>query len=563
MNNYWENAKKAIWGNSEVLNYLRKRGYAEDMLNAVFLNINELQAAGISTFTPSKGQTKQLKDPSEVFLIMDIDDEKGNAEIVRAIKQLHGVKTYVINLDGYKSPDEYISAKGISAFIDRVECAEPANVWYLAYITRNYNSLPDIKQHKILIEAMQYIQKLNSPIEKHKSIEVLADSTSLSPEILKAEFTRLQEEKQTEIAQKKTLNYLQQAQEAVNNKDFSKLNTIVNNINSLSRQKQKAIPVPVNYDVLIQKYLNRPTGISFPWRELNRLGQMVPGTITTLIGGTSHGKTSVAIALALHCLGENKRVVYWSGEVPADFIVQKMTGYLAKKDNRTLTREQANFFQGDSVLQEVLFARDKMQKYSENLYIPEAKDFIEVDELITYCRQVEADVLIIDYIQQLRPSGIDQKYRTRDEEIECVLQALNFWVGEKQKIIIALGQMNREAKNVAQPEICYARHSATIEHYSSIVLGIWNASMANKNPVELAGLPINGWYWRKNKEEQNQAIRYALDEGKTMLEISILKNRYSGNVNKAVPLLFMGGVGLVEDFPEHAVTRLEKVVKLQ
>lgn len=532
----------------------------EGLLDSGLLNSYGIQAAAIGTSTPSQKQIEYLKTFSELVLALDADDA-GHSGTTKAICRLHGIKTFVLNdFDGCKDPDEFIRAKGISKFKDKTTEAVPASVWYVKQISLNFESLPAVQQDRVLEEAMEYIHSLHSHFDQYRSIEALAKAISVPCETLKNEFEQIQKLKQEEATRQQIEEQIQQARELCKKNDFQQLNAVAKKISDLTTPKLG--PTPVTYEALIKNFLDRPEEIEFPWRELNKLAKMLPGTITTLIGGTSHGKTSVATALALCCLAKKKRVVYWSGEIPADFIVQKMTAYLAGYDLATVSREQRKYFQDEATLPQVLNASEVMKTYSKILYIPETKNFVDVEHLINYCRQADADVLIIDYIQQLRPGTIGKKYRTKDEEIECVLQQLNFWVTEDKKYIIALGQMNREAKNVLQPEVCYARHSATIEHYSSLLLGIWNSAMAGIEPCNAGGIPAEGWYWRQKTQEQQKAIQYAIDQGKTMLELSILKNRYYGNVNKAVPLLFSGETGMIEDFPISTFSTLGKVVTI-
>lgn len=528
----------------------------EGLLDAILLNSYNIQAAAVGKAFISQKQAEILNKFSSVVLAMD-NDTAGINGIMKAIPMLKP-KTYILDLGKYKDPDELIRADGIDVFREKLDQAESSHTFYIRNITSNYNTLNDAEKDKILIQSIHYIQSLTSQLDQENCLKELATCTGLTKDSLEAEITRLREHKQTEKQQQEIIKRLQQMQEVVDKKEIHKLEPIITDIRSLT--KRKIQPVAVDYDLLIQQNLNRPPGLTYPWRELAKLGEMLPGTITTLIGGTSHGKTSVANALALHFLADRKKIVYWSGEMPADFIAQRVTGYLAEVDMGTLKQEQVKYYQGDPVLAQVLYGRDCIKEYSKNLYIPEAKDFVEVEQLIAYCQQVDTDILIVDYIQQLRPSGDGRKYRTRDEEIEYVLQELNFWCSANQKQVIALGQMNRESKNVLPPEIVYARHSATIEHYSSVVLGIWNATMAGIVPdEETAEIPIEGWYWRDKATQRHKAVKYALENNTAMVEISILKNRHFGNVNKAVPLLFNGAAGNITNFPESSFAELARL----
>jgi hypothetical protein len=95
-----------------------------------------------------------------------------------------------------------------------------------------------------------------------------------------------------------------------------------------------------------------------------------------------------------------------------------------------------------------------------------------------------------------------------------------------------------------------------------MVLGVWNSSMVAITSDEKGDVPIDGWYMKTDQTETEKAVNYALEQGKSLLEVSILKNRHFGNVNKAVPLLFDGATGRIEDFPEHEFAGIGKTVSL-
>lgn len=532
----------------------------EGLFDATVLNANGIQAAAVGTSSISTDQVGLIPENQDIILALDLD-EAGRKGTAKAVRLFQSRKVYVISdLDGAKDPDELIRAKGISVFREKLEHAEPAYQWYVDYLSRDYSVSPVAKQDQMLFSVSQFIDSLPSQIEQERSISLLERITHLSRNSLESEIIRLCEAREKQNRQKQAEACLSEAEEAVKNQQLERLPQIFGGFRDLTYQRP--VPKNVDYDRATQRFLSRPDGISFPWRELNHLGKMLPGCITTIIGGTSHGKTSVATALALHFLSEGNNVVYWSGEIPEDVIVQKMTAYLAKLPLSDAAREQSAYNRGDPIVKDMLYARTLMESYCQNLYIPEARDFVEIDSLISYCNQADAEVVIVDYVQQLRPSGEGKKYRTRDEEIESVLEALNFWCWENRKYVVVLGQMNREARNTAKPEIVYARHSATIEHYSSVVLGVWNSSMVAIESDEKGDVPLDGWYMKNDQSETEKAVKFALEQNKSLLEISVLKNRHFGNVNKAVPLLFDGATGRIEDFPAHEFAGIGKTVSL-
>lgn len=317
---------------------------------------------------------------------------------------------------------------------------------------------------------------------------------------------------------------------------------------------------PVNFDSMVDAFLARPPGLTWPWRELAKLNEIDIGGITTVIAGTSHGKTSVAIALALDLLRQGKKVLFWSGEMPPEILTAKMLGLEAEVGLKQLAVELRRRQAGEPVSAAVRQAIPIIERCCQNLYIPPAWEVGECCRLLAQADKIQPDVILIDYIQQLRP-GIT-KYRTRDEEIEAVMGDLNLYAISNSLPIINFAQINREARNTEKPNLTCIRHSATIEQYSCTVVGVWNAGMARYKPTTPCRLPADGWYWYDDADSTGSAVAVAEAQGQNLLELIILKSRYHGNVGKSVPLFFAGATGKIQDFPEHSFVGLGRAAQL-
>ncbi len=317
---------------------------------------------------------------------------------------------------------------------------------------------------------------------------------------------------------------------------------------------------PVVLADMVTAFLARPPGLVWPWRELAKLNEIDIGGITTIIAGTSHGKTSVAISLALHFLSQGKKVLFWSGEMPPEILTAKMLGLEAEVGLKQLAVELRRRQAGEPVSAAVRQAIPIIERYCQNLYIPPAWEVGECCRLLAMADEIQPDVILVDYIQQLRP-GIT-KYRTRDEEIEAVMGDLNLYAISKSVPIICFAQINREAKNTEKPNITCIRHSATIEQYSSNVIGVWNAGMARYKPTTPCRLPADGWYWYDDADSTGSAVAVAEAQGQNWIELMVLKSRYHGNVGQSVPLFFAGATGKIQDFPEHSFTGLGRAAQL-
>jgi DNA primase len=296
---------------------------------------------------------------------------------------------------------------------------------------------------------------------------------------------------------------------------------------------------------IIDRFLARPPGLQWPWPELSKLNEIDIGGITTVIAGTSHGKTAVALNLALHFIRQGKRILLWSGEMDIEMLVAKILCLQAGMGLKQLERELRDFRAGLPVAPELYHSVNELQKLYNKLWVESSWNLSKCPQVLELADDVKPDIIIVDYAQQLQPGP--NKFRTRDEEIEMVMRSLNKYANLRKIAVIVLAQINREAKNIEKPALTGIRHSATIEQYSVNVLGVWNSAMAlTKGSVPAM---IDGWYWASDADTTKKAIAVAEIEGKSLTELIILKSRYHGNTGKAVPLLFHGPTGILEDFP--------------
>lgn len=321
---------------------------------------------------------------------------------------------------------------------------------------------------------------------------------------------------------------------------------------SVPSKTQKPDPmalISISVNDCLASYALRPPGLQLPWRELKKLSEIDTGSITTFIAGTSHGKTAVALHLLLTYLRQGQRVLLFSGEMDKSVIVMRLLSIMANCSLASACREYSNLLASQPVTASIMHSLRELESLQDNIFIapPNSRDA----DIINYAKLALPDIIMIDYIQQLRP--IKANGRTRDEEIESVMDTLNQHAITYQVPIILFAQINREARNTEKPSLTSIRHSATVEQYSANVYGIWNASMARVQGGS-PSIPADGWYWTDDSKTTDQASAYAEGHNYALLEISILKSRYHGNVCKSIPLLFCGITGEIIDFPITTTT---------
>ena len=145
---------------------------------------------------------------------------------------------------------------------------------------------------------------------------------------------------------------------------------------------------PVVLADMVTAFLARPPGLTWPWRELAKLNEIDIGGITTIIAGTSHGKTSVAISLALHFLSQGKKVLFWSGEMPPEILTAKMLGLEAEVGLKQLAVELRRRQAGEPISAEVQQAISAIEQYCQNLYIPPSWEVGECCRLLSLADEI-------------------------------------------------------------------------------------------------------------------------------------------------------------------------------
>lgn len=120
---------------------------------------------------------------SEVVLAYD-SDNAGVKATLRGLEILEeaGLRARVLELEGFKDPDEFIKARGAEAFRDRVKNAVPGTGFILKQIAGRYNLESGYDQLRYLDEAMNVLRRLKNTVERETYIHELSRQTRKSPE---------------------------------------------------------------------------------------------------------------------------------------------------------------------------------------------------------------------------------------------------------------------------------------------------------------------------------------------------------------------------------------------
>ena len=134
------------------------------------------------------------------------------------------------------------------------------------------------------------------------------------------------------------------------------------------------------------------------------------------------------------------------------------------------------------------------------------------------CRHLDADLIIVDYLQLIDP---DRKYGNRASEVGEISKSLKGLAMELGVPIVVLSQLNRlsEARETKEPSMAELRESGDIEQDASVVLLLWNLSEDERNRK---GLKIE-------KSRQGKTGKFELSfDGDAMIfrEVGILDTNF-------------------------------------
>jgi len=228
------------------------------------------------------------------------------------------------------------------------------------------------------------------------------------------------------------------------------------------------------------------------------LGGVDKGELITIGGYTSHGKSSLAIQLAINFAANGIKVLYLSTEMTPIEIGRRILSNQNKKN--IMDFRKGIFAEGEKeAFQSIINIISKISgKWEMNV-----KKVNDMNDIAKYVRKYQPEILFVDYLQNL---GGDSKFS--DYQLATYnIKALQSLALREEITTFVLSQLNR-TKEIRVPRLSDLRDSGRIEECSNIVLFI---------------------YWADRSKEE---ITYRKGgEAPLKLEIRIGKNR-DGSIGK-------------------------------
>lgn len=243
---------------------------------------------------------------------------------------------------------------------------------------------------------------------------------------------------------------------------------------------------------LLHKNKNSVTGIATGFKQFDTMtAGLHPGNLILIAGRPGHGKTSLAMNIALNVIlkKESQSVAFFSMEMSkadissrlischAGISLQKVrSGYFKREHWADLTSAAArlaetSLFVDDSAGLSVLEVRGRARRLANDL------------------RQKgkPLSLVIIDYLQLMR--GSSRRMENRQQEVAEISRGLKFLARDLGIPVIALSQLSRrvedKARSDGRPQLSDLRDSGSLEQDADVVAFIFREAASRAHDVSL------------------------------------------------------------------------------
>lgn len=213
----------------------------------------------------------------------------------------------------------------------------------------------------------------------------------------------------------------------------------------------------------------RIQGIRTGFTDIDRMIRLVPGMLAILAARTSIGKTSWALAVALHvakqALQDGKEVCFFSLEMPEGELVQRLLSMDASINSALLGDGLLNDEEHQDIKERAKNLRSIGLHISDNAY---RLDTIRSQARLL-CSRRKIGLIIVDYLQLIDVPPSERGKSPRHEIIAEMSRSLKRLAQDLQVPIMALAQLNREAEHAEIPQLHHIGESDGIARDADLV----------------------------------------------------------------------------------------------
>ncbi|MDR1016520.1 MAG: replicative DNA helicase [Coriobacteriales bacterium] len=247
---------------------------------------------------------------------------------------------------------------------------------------------------------------------------------------------------------------------------------------ALSHSAQKIVPLMEQMVEQVEEMCKDPNkifGVPSGYRDLdNLLAGFRSGQLIVVGASTGMGKTSLALNLAVNAALAGTRVIFYSLEMPAIELTQRVASYLGSIELAHIRkgRMQQEDWKNLPRVEEQLMKCDLCFDESPSLSVTEL-----LAKSRRHLRNTESGkgLIVVDYLQLMNAGGSGGGYsdQQRYQEVGKISRGLKMISKELGQPVIALSQLNRTATTTGthvKPQLSMLRESGSIEQDADVVL---------------------------------------------------------------------------------------------
>ena len=212
----------------------------------------------------------------------------------------------------------------------------------------------------------------------------------------------------------------------------------------------------------------KPLNLGFDKLD-NLLGGLEGGDMIVIGARPAVGKSALVTQITSNLARQGKRIGFYNLEMQNKQVYER---FVASESGISLTRlRRATHFLGDE--KERFDKANEVLEKADNISIV-SEGGKSVNEIRSESRNMDYDIIIIDYLQLLKA---DTTYRgNRTAEVGEISRAIKNLAMELNIPIIALSQLNRASmgRDDKEPTMSELREAGNIEQDASVIMLLWN-----------------------------------------------------------------------------------------
>lgn len=205
------------------------------------------------------------------------------------------------------------------------------------------------------------------------------------------------------------------------------------------------------------------------------LGGLEGGDVVVIGARPGVGKSALVTQITSYFAECGKKVGFYNLEMKEKQVYER---FVVSQSGIGLTRlRRAKKFLGDE--KELFDKANEVLEKKDNIVITTGSK--SVSEIRSESRHMGYDIIIIDYLQLLKP---EREYRgNRYAEVGAISKATKALAMELNIPVIELSQLNRvsEARDTKEPTMAELREAGDIEQDASVIMLLWNLSQEDKS----------------------------------------------------------------------------------